>query len=129
MKRSTNSAKIGAQGEDFVLECLKESFPSYLGYRIYRQKQTGCGDIVLYLPNNQAIMIEVKDYVNVSSVKSHKGGNEIKKFYSDSISTKLGFKFSGKDLCFITPYFKQNKIEGTVELGNKELFGCPRIVL
>ena len=107
MTRSTNSAKIGAQGEDFVLECLKTSFPSDLGYRIYRTKQPGCGDIVLHFQNNQTIMIEVKDYSNASSVKSHKGGNEIKKFYTDSISSKLGFKFSGKDLlCFITKVFQ-----------------------
>ena len=119
MTRSTNSAKIGAQGEDFILECLKESFPSDLGYQIYRTKQTGCGDIVFHFQNNQAIMIEVKDYSNASNVKSVNKGNEIKKFYTDSISTKLGFKFSGKDLLwsgeydFITPYFIQKKIEGT----------------
>ena len=43
-------------------------------------------------------MIEVKDYSNASSVKSVNKGHEIKKFYTDAISTKLGFKFSGKDL-------------------------------
>ena len=94
MTRSTNSAKIGAQGEDFVVECLKISFPSDLGYQIYRTHQTGCGDIVLQLENKQKIMIEVKD-ISKGNVKSANKGNDINKFYKDSISTKLGYKFSG----------------------------------
>ena len=94
MTRSTNSAKIGAQGEDFVVECLKISFPSDLGYQIYRTHQVGCGDIVLQLENKQKIMIEVKD-ISKGNVKSANKGNDINKFYKDSISTKLGYKFSG----------------------------------
>ena len=39
-------------------------------------------------------MIEVKD-ISKGNVKSANKGNDINKFYKDSISTKLGYKFSG----------------------------------
>ena len=94
VKKPEKSQKIGAEGENFVLKWLKVCFPSST---IYRSEQPHCGDIIFHMEDHQkAIMFEVKNIESVKSIRSYNSGYDIKKFFRDSKTSKLGFKIAGK---------------------------------
>lgn len=76
-----NSCKIGVLGEEWVLNCLQNAFPS--NSSISRTNTNHSGDI-LFRPENTDIMImfEVKDHASGTVIGKEKGG-QIIKFFDD----------------------------------------------
>ena len=118
MVKPLNSAQIGQEGEEYVLQALKIAFPN--NKRIFQTKQNQCGDIMFNIENtNKWIMFEVKD-VEGPNIKNHKQGSDIKKFYTDSKTNKLGYQIDAAVLvslkCIVdatvpnlTPFVKEGK--------------------
>eukprot|EP00092_Neocalanus_flemingeri_P004035 GFUD01004344.1.p1 GENE.GFUD01004344.1~~GFUD01004344.1.p1 ORF type:complete len:393 (+),score=129.17 GFUD01004344.1:135-1181(+) len=103
--KPVNSSRIGQQGEEYVLQALKTAFPN--NTKIFYTKKNQCGDIVFNIENTSKwIMFEVKD-VETSNIKNHKQGNDLKKFYEDSETNKLGYKLDAAVLvslnCIVDP--------------------------
>ena len=78
---STNRLKtpgdIGGEGENFVLNCLREAFPNNSG--IVRTEEKNCGDIMFRVENsNKIIMLEVKNFAN-----RFVPGKDLDKFFFD----------------------------------------------
>ena len=91
-KNIQNPTFTDMEGIKFVEECLKASFKENV--KIYKTSDSGNGDIVFKLENNEAIMFEVKDH-RKESVKSIP--NQIPNFFRHSRSSKNDVKYVGKN--------------------------------
>lgn len=77
------AAKIGEQGEDYVLECLQKAFPNNTS--ICRTNGPHMGDIFFKVENSDiVIMFEVKDHkAGSGTIMGKSNGSMLDKFYQD----------------------------------------------
>jgi hypothetical protein len=75
------AAKIGADGEEWVLECLQRAFPTNTS--ICRTTSPHSGDILLRTAAGKIVMVEVKDHKNPGSIVGRNNGTDMKRFYKD----------------------------------------------
>ena len=94
MNQPKTTAVLGQQGEDWVVEVLKQAFPPDTGhFKVIPTGQKVCGDIVLtFVRENKHIMFEVKNYKKGTTVMGVKQGKEVKKFFEDCHQTKLRYR-------------------------------------
>jgi len=85
------SINIGEDGENFVLQCLKEGFPFNTGI-IRNEQKNNSGDILFRVENtDKLIMIEVKNLTNNRAVTSVNNGKDINKFFHDLHQSPTNF--------------------------------------
>ena len=82
----------GQEGEDWVLDALREAFPAMNGSQAFLTKQPHCGDIVLRLESGMTIMFEVKNYTASPVKNMGQGGQQLTKFFTDADQTRLGYR-------------------------------------